>query len=231
MKHGLMSSHDPIAGVPNQDVRSAFELKNSPTIKDVARLCHELHRLWSQFLGDDKQPAWDDLPAWVQQVNISGVHYHLYNVATTPRDSHMVWLEQMQKDGWKWGKVKDPEKKEHPCMCSYDNLPWYKQAVDNLFYFVVYALKPILQFNTTRTLTEGERIAGVQFNPSHDWRIDLVKGLYAELYHFIERFEKEQAADPNVDDDFARKQVHRSAAEAKTCLQTSKMYCVEAMTR
>ena len=28
-----------------------------------------------------------------------------------------------EADGWKYGPVKDPEKKEHPCFVPYDDLP------------------------------------------------------------------------------------------------------------
>jgi len=44
------------------------------------------------------------------------------------------------KDGWKHGPVKDPEKKEHPCLIPYDELPKEQQVKDHLFIGVVKAL-------------------------------------------------------------------------------------------
>jgi hypothetical protein len=47
-------------------------------------------------------------------------------------------------DGWKYGPVKDPEKKEHPCFVPYDRLPTEQKAKDYIFGAVVKSLAPIL---------------------------------------------------------------------------------------
>jgi len=43
-------------------------------------------------------------------------------------------------DGWKYGPVKDVEKKEHPCCVEYHELPVDQKAKDFIFRAVVYEL-------------------------------------------------------------------------------------------
>jgi hypothetical protein len=56
---------------------------------------------------------------------------------TTPEDSHKNWLAHKVKDGWVYGPVKDVEKKEHPCMVPYEELPLEQRVKDYLFRAVV----------------------------------------------------------------------------------------------
>jgi len=51
-----------------------------------------------------------------------GVDLHL-SVNAGPEKSHESWMKVKEIDGWKWGPVKDPEKKEHPCMVPFSELP------------------------------------------------------------------------------------------------------------
>jgi hypothetical protein len=49
-------------------------------------------------------------------------------------------MADKEADGWKHGPVKDPEKKEHPCMVPYGQLPAEQRAKDYLFIAVVKAM-------------------------------------------------------------------------------------------
>lgn len=40
-----------------------------------------------------------------------------------PELSHQNWMEYKKSEGWVYGEVKDPEKKTHPCMVPYCDLP------------------------------------------------------------------------------------------------------------
>ena len=46
-------------------------------------------------------------------------------------------MAEKLKDGWKFGEVKNPETKEHPCMVAYEELPKEQQTKDALFISVV----------------------------------------------------------------------------------------------
>lgn len=113
------------------------------TVQDIARVAHEVNRAYCQSLGDFTQPPWESAPQWQTDSAINGVEFHL-SADHPPSASHESWLKQKEAEGWKFGPVKDAEKKEHPCYVPYDQLPKEQQAKDFLFRAVVHALKPNL---------------------------------------------------------------------------------------
>ena len=56
------------------------------------------------------------------------------------RIAHEVWFSEKEKDGWHYGPIKDPDKKEHPSMVPYEMLPAVEKAKDTIFLTVVRAL-------------------------------------------------------------------------------------------
>jgi hypothetical protein len=103
----------------------------------IAKVAHAINAAFCLSLGDESQPTWDDAPEWQQKSAIAGVEMHLANPDATPEQSHESWLAQKVADGWVYGKVKDPEKKEHPCCVPYDQLPKEQQLKDALFRGIV----------------------------------------------------------------------------------------------
>lgn len=110
-------------------------------VKDIARVCHEVNRAYCQSIGDESQPAWDQAPDWQKASAIQGVLFHISNPDSKPSDSHENWLKEKRADGWKYGPEKLPEKKEHPCMVPYSDLPAAQKSKDYLFIGVVRALQ------------------------------------------------------------------------------------------
>lgn len=113
-------------------------------IKEIARVCHEVNRAYCTAIGDTSQPEWEDAPQWQQDSAVSGVKAKIANPDSTPEDSHNGWLAHKQADGWVYGAIKDPNKKEHPCMVSYDQLPVEQRVKDYLFISVVRALSKFI---------------------------------------------------------------------------------------
>ncbi len=109
-------------------------------IEHIARVCHEVNRAYCLALGDNSQPSWEDAPQWQRESARMGVDLHLCG-DFGPEAWHRSWMQQKADDGWKYGPVKDPEKKEHPCMVSFDELPKEQQAKDYIFRAVVHALR------------------------------------------------------------------------------------------
>ena len=106
-------------------------------IEDIAKVCHEVNRAYCQSIGDDSQPAWNEAPEWQKQSVRVGIIFTLANPAAKPSDSHESWLAEKERDGWKYGSVKDPSKKEHPCFVPYDQLPVEQKTKDYLFQAIV----------------------------------------------------------------------------------------------
>ena len=113
-------------------------------IKDIARICHEANRAYCATLGDLSQPTWNHAPEWQQKSAISGVVFVLDNPFAHPSENHENWLKQKAAEGWKFGKVKNPETKEHPCMIPWNDLPPEQQAKDGLFRAIVNVFRTLL---------------------------------------------------------------------------------------
>ena len=106
----------------------------------IARVAHEVNRAYCQALGDMSQPTWEDAPEWQRSSAINGARFHIANPKAGPDHSHNEWLKEKDATGWKFGPVKDAEKKEHPCCVPYDQLPTEQKAKDYLFSAIVHAL-------------------------------------------------------------------------------------------
>ncbi len=109
--------------------------------EQIAKICHEANRAYCQTLGDDSQLPWEEAPGWQRASAILGVSFHLANPGSKPKDSHNEWLKEKEVTGWKYGSIKDPIKKEHPCIMPYEKLPDSQKAKDSLFIGVVNALR------------------------------------------------------------------------------------------
>lgn len=107
-------------------------------VEQLARRAHEINRAYCAALGDHSQPEWEDAPDWQKDSARNGVRMHLANPSATPEDSHASWYAQKEAEGWKYGPVKDAEKKEHPCFVPYADLPESQKAKDYLFRAVVH---------------------------------------------------------------------------------------------
>ena len=113
---------------------------------DIARACHEANRLYCQILGDNSQPPWESAPSWQMDSCIMGVRSFLASPPySSPNEeaSHNSWMEQKLRDGWRYGPVKDVEKKEHPCLLPFKSLPKEQQVKDALFLGICRALTVI----------------------------------------------------------------------------------------
>lgn len=113
------------------------------TDTDVARICHQTNKAYCESLDDFSQKDWDEAPEWQKESARLGVIFHINNPNASASASHNSWLEQKRKDGWKYGKVKDEIKKEHPCFVSFEELPEEQQIKDKLFKNIVESCRSI----------------------------------------------------------------------------------------
>lgn len=109
-------------------------------IVNAARAAHEANRVLCLSLGDNSQPVWADAPEWQKSSAIKGVEMIVSSPSTTPEQSHEGWLAEKAATGWKYGPVKNPETREHPCFVPYAELPESQRLKDDLFGAVVRAV-------------------------------------------------------------------------------------------
>ncbi len=113
---------------------------NTITATQIAKVCHEANRAYCEILGDTSQPSWEQAPQWQRESAITGVLFVVQHPSAPVSAQHDCWLEQKRATGWKYGPVKNAEKKEHPCMVPYGELPHEQRLKDSLFRAVVQAL-------------------------------------------------------------------------------------------
>ncbi len=108
-------------------------------VEDIALVCHEANRAYCKTLGDSSQMPWDAAPGWQQESAVKGVQFIIENPLADPSASHVSWLKEKEDTGWKYGSVKDPDKKEHPCFVPYYDLPVEQRRKDHIFGAIVRA--------------------------------------------------------------------------------------------
>ena len=112
--------------------------------EDIARVCHQLNKAYCESIGDSSQLDWELSPKWQQESALLGVQFHIDNCNAGDSASHDSWMKQKVDDGWVYGEIKNPNKKKHPCIVSFDDLPMEQQIKDSLFRQTVHSLKTLL---------------------------------------------------------------------------------------
>ncbi len=103
-------------------------------IEKIARVSHEINRVYCRSIGDDSQPTWEQAPEWQRDSAKEGVLKILNKQVRNPQESHQSWLAHKQLHGWVYGPEKNPDKKEHPCMVPYEELPAEQRLKDAFFW-------------------------------------------------------------------------------------------------
>lgn len=208
----------------------------------IAQVAHELNKAYCASIGDNSQPSWEDAPEWQKSSAINGVQFHIDNPDATPENSHESWLKQKTEEGWKYGPVKNPETKEHPCFVPYAQLPAEQKAKDYIFRQCIHSLKHLVPSRTV--LTRGQQVMSVAFNPGQREDVTAIKQIFADAFDEIDKHmtakRKAFAANRSADapqlgeatpEELVMHDAHRLAAIAKTNLETAQMYAVKAVTR
>ena len=101
---------------------------NEKMFETIAEICHIVNK------------AYCDAPDWQKESAINGVKFHMEN-DVTPEQSHESWMREKLDNGWVYGYEKNADKKEHPCMVLYNDLPEEQRMKDKLFKAVVDSFK------------------------------------------------------------------------------------------
>lgn len=111
-------------------------------IEIIAAATHSANRAYCFAIGDHSQVPWEDAPEWQRTSAINGVRGALGG--NTPEQSHEGWLKEKADTGWKYGPVKDADKKEHPCFVPYAELPEAQRVKDDIFITTAHSLGVLL---------------------------------------------------------------------------------------
>lgn len=111
----------------------------------IAKICHQANKAFCETMDDWTQLDWTQLDwadayPWQKQSSVDGVLFHL-NGVHSPEESHNNWMELKIKHGWKYGEIKDADKKTHPCMMRFWSLPFEQRMKDVLFRSIVHCFK------------------------------------------------------------------------------------------
>ena len=110
----------------------------SPDYKEmVAAVCHNAIKGLCEFHGDYSNPSFDEIELWQLESTYSGIDFVIENPDVTPQELHESWMKYKIEQGWFYGEEKDPEKKTHPCLVPYDQLPEFQQLKDSVFRSIV----------------------------------------------------------------------------------------------
>lgn len=115
---------------------------------EIARVAHQANRelqrtqAWQPYTGNGVgvAPPWDKARQELRDSVLDGVRHALAHPELTPEQSHENWLRFKQADGWVYGPVKSDDRKIHPCLLPYDQLPEDQKVKDRLFLAIVRAL-------------------------------------------------------------------------------------------
>lgn len=99
-------------------------------IDAIAQACHEANRAWCLAHGDASQIAWSEAPDWQRDSVRDGVLDVLSG--NGPEQCYASWLAEQKATGWIYGPGKDVERKQHPCMVPYVDLPPALVVVEQL---------------------------------------------------------------------------------------------------
>ena len=128
--------------------------------KEVELLAAACHSAWYAYavlaLGEPGLP-WQSAPEWQKESLMDAVQFWDVECAALPENmpleekvkilaplSHENWMEYKKDEGWTLGEEKDPVKKTHPCMVSYDELPHDQRMKDTVVLHAYLALRPLV---------------------------------------------------------------------------------------
>lgn len=110
---------------------------NTQSVTVIARACHEANRAICEAFGDASQKPWDEAEGWQRESAVKGVRFAMANPEAPPSAQHDAWLADKERDGWRYGDVKDADAKTHPCMVPYADLPPEQRVKDGVFKAIV----------------------------------------------------------------------------------------------
>lgn len=109
-------------------------------VRTIAQVAHEANRAYCATLPTDVPPKpWDDLTGEEQASLLGAVSRTITEKPGSPAANHERWRATRVGEGWRQGPL-DREKKVHPNLVPYAQLPVAQRRKDALFLAIVQAL-------------------------------------------------------------------------------------------
>ncbi len=112
------------------------------TVDQIARIAYEANRAYCRSIGDFSHVLWEDASQDIKKATIHGILRIQRDPDITPEQIHEEWRLFKEESGWKYGAVKDPVKKTHPCMLPYNKMHEKDKIKDIIFLSIA---KPLLK--------------------------------------------------------------------------------------
>jgi hypothetical protein len=109
-------------------------------LEQIARICHAANRAYCRSIGEIPQKPWDELNDKQRNATIEAVIFIIDHPSAGTAAPHEEWLNNKMRDGWRYGPSKDLEKKEHPGLVPYAELPPEQWVKDALFKAIIQTL-------------------------------------------------------------------------------------------
>jgi hypothetical protein len=127
-------------------------MNDQQKIKICARVAYEASRSCALAVdSEDFTRPWEEAGDWLQDNWQSGVARVL--AGDCPEQRHRAFVEEMTQKGWKYGPETDAEKKEHPDLMPYADLPAERRLKNQVYVDVILAVGRALGLPVPFTLT------------------------------------------------------------------------------
>lgn len=113
----------------------------SYTNAQIARMYHAFNMGRQEIAGDDMPaPPWAYLPRSMRELSMDAVERIRRGVVVTAEDHHEIWFTSMTARGYVWGRDKDHERKTHPALLHWGDLPEQYRTAARMFVHIVSGL-------------------------------------------------------------------------------------------
>lgn len=101
-------------------------------MKEEEFIAHIRHIAWISFQIAAGQPYNAEINEDQFQSLLDGVQFAKDHPNMTPEENHENWMREKMRQGWKFGDEKDFEKKTHPDLIPYNELPDIEKLKDTV---------------------------------------------------------------------------------------------------
>lgn len=156
---------------------------------EIAAVCHEANRELTRILKDvPLQAHWDDCDADMKAMVLKGIEWRCNNPDAPASASHEAWMQDRLSLGWVLGPERSNEKKTHPALVPYKDLPPGVQLKDKVFVSIILALRDAptpVKFEPLKEMDEYaaklQEARTEQFDCGHKIRVDLNEEVLQDL--------------------------------------------------